>query len=187
MYSEVIKTEEIYKGFVSLRKDTIEHETYAGEYVQITREIIEGGDSVSGIIMNIHKQEIYLVEQYRATVDDWTTEAVAGMIDEGETPDQAFAREAQEELGVKLRFTYQLPSHTHGSIGTKTGRSFHFFATTIETPQEYAGEDAQEDIKIKTYKVNEFDMLVRKGGFIDPKILVPYLFIKAYMPEVLEA
>lgn len=186
MYSKVLKSEEIYKGFVSLRKDTIEHETYAGECVTIVREIIGGGDSVSGIILNIQKQEIYLVEQYRATVNDWTTEAVAGMVDDGETAYEAFVREAHEELGVKLQFTYSLPTYTHGSIGTKTGRSYHFFAITVETPHDFAGENSHEDIRIKTYSLDAFDRLVHSGAFIDPKILLPYLFIKTYSPKLLE-
>lgn len=152
----------------------------------IVREIIEGGDSVSGIVINPEYQQVYLVEQYRATVNDWPTEAVAGMIDEDEGIAAAFCREVQEELGVELSFTYQLPAPTHGSIGTKTGKSYHFFAITKDVPNDFTGEDQQEDIKVKTYDLTTFNVLVRNGRFIDPKILIPYLFVKAYHPQLLE-
>jgi ADP-ribose pyrophosphatase len=185
MKSKIIKSERLYDGFVKLRKDTIKHETYSGSEIEIVREIIEHSDTVSGIVFNTETQEIYLVEQYRATVDDWVEEAVAGIVDLYETPLEAFEREVLEELGIKLNFIRNLPSHTHGSIGSKTGRSYNFFARTTEEPSEFAGENGQEDIKTIKIPLEDFEYKISIGGVIDPKILIPYLYVKVYEPHLL--
>ncbi len=43
---------------------------------------------------------VYLVKQWREVVGRYTLEAVAGFIEEGETPEEAASRELREEAGM---------------------------------------------------------------------------------------
>ncbi|EPT01794.1 hypothetical protein FOMPIDRAFT_1029593 [Fomitopsis schrenkii] len=50
---------------------------------------------------NAFKPSTVIIEQYRPPVDKYVIELPAGLIDEGETPEQAAIRELQEETGFK--------------------------------------------------------------------------------------
>src|SRR5438309_1386579 len=69
----------------------------------VRRLSFERGDSVSVLIFNATAKKILLVNQFKyptlAKGPGWITEAVAGMIDEGEIPEDAARREVLEETG----------------------------------------------------------------------------------------
>ena len=71
------------------------------------------------------RDEVILVEQFRVNMfalgdpSPWIIEAVAGLIDPGETPEVAAAREAQEEAGVTPQ-SLELVSQTYSSTGSNT-------------------------------------------------------------------
>ena len=59
--------------------------------------------------------KIILIRQYRYTIDRWIWELPAGSLKPGEDPDQAAARECEEEIGLapgkvtRLRGYYPTP------------------------------------------------------------------------------
>ncbi len=100
----VIKKERVYQGFFGMDEYTVEHERFDGGTLQITRENMERGDAAALLLYDPVVDEVLLLEQFRigpAARDDnpWLIEIVAGMIDDGETAEQAVIREAEEEAG----------------------------------------------------------------------------------------
>ena len=69
----------------------------------LRRLVFERGDSVSATVLHRESGELIFTEQLRvpalAKAGGWLTELMAGMIDDGETPEQALTRELEEELG----------------------------------------------------------------------------------------
>lgn len=99
---KLIESINVYKGFLKVFLNTYE----VGEQT-LTREILERGDSVAALVYNLDTHLYYFVSQPRPATfnkgvdSDNFIEVIAGMIDEGETPEQAIVREVKEELGFQ--------------------------------------------------------------------------------------
>jgi len=100
----VINKERVYQGFFAMDKYTVEHDRFDGGKLEITRENMERGDAAAMLLYDPKADEVLLLEQFRIGPvmredNPWLVEIVAGMIDEGETAEQAVIRESQEEAG----------------------------------------------------------------------------------------
>lgn len=92
---KVLKEENLYSGFLKLDKLLVELPT--GE--KISREIIKKKDTVSIIAIN-DKNEVYFTKQPRVGAQKLESiELPAGLIEDGEIPEEAAARELEEETG----------------------------------------------------------------------------------------
>ncbi len=96
----------LYRGFFKLDGYDVEHDSFEGDALQIHREHLERGDAIAMLLYDPECDEVLLIEQFRigpAIRGDqaWLIEVVAGMIDEGESPEAAAGREAVEEAGYE--------------------------------------------------------------------------------------
>jgi len=101
---KIIKKERVYQGFFGMDEYLLEHDRFAGGSLQIKRENMERGDAAALLLYDPRLDEVLLLQQFRigpAARDDnpWLMEIVAGMVDQGETSEQAAIREAEEEAG----------------------------------------------------------------------------------------
>ncbi len=101
---KIINKERVYQGFFSMHEYTVEHDRFDGGSLQVRRENMERGDAAAMLLYDAKLDEVLLLEQFRigpVARDDnpWLIEIVAGMIDAGETAEQAVIREAEEEAG----------------------------------------------------------------------------------------
>ncbi|MPY66941.1 NUDIX hydrolase [Deinococcus sp. SDU3-2] len=82
---------------------------YDGRVVRLERlegkwEVVRHADAVAVLALN-DAGEMLLVRQKRPAIGETTLEAPAGLIDEGETPEEAARRELQEEVGLDGEMT----------------------------------------------------------------------------------
>jgi len=101
---KIKQKERVYQGFFAMDEYTVEHERFDGGELSIKRENMERGDAAALLLYDPKADEVLLLEQFRigpAARDDnpWLVEIVAGIIDEGETAEEAVIRESQEEAG----------------------------------------------------------------------------------------
>ncbi len=100
--------ERLYRGFFSMFNVKFSHSLFAGgESPVIEREVLLRGDAAAVLIWDPMRDEFLLVEQIRPgafeeTKGPWLTEIVAGMVAEGEVPEQVVRREAIEEADTVL-------------------------------------------------------------------------------------
>lgn len=99
----------VYHGFAKVEQVTLAHRLFDDEQFcqPLKRELVRR-PKAAGVLLYDSKHQLFaLIEQFRiGAIDDphsaWQLEVVAGLIDEGETPEQAAIREAFEEAGVHL-------------------------------------------------------------------------------------
>ena len=116
----------VYRGRVlSVRVDTVV--TEKGR--ETTREIVDRPDTVSVVALD-NDANILLVRQYRYAISKYTLEIPAGVIDPGETPEQAARRELREETGYDPNSLTRLYSYWP-AIGYSTERMTIFLATGL--------------------------------------------------------
>ncbi len=118
---EVIETETPFRGFFRVDKLTLRHRAYEGGWAKpITREVFVRGEAAAVLPYDPLRQEILMVEQFRAGAygwreSPWCLELIAGIADKpGEPLEDLVAREAIEEAGITLtdieKLCYYMPS-----------------------------------------------------------------------------
>ncbi len=114
---EILENEVPFKGYYRIETYRLRHRLFAGGWSQpMSRELLERGHAVAVILYDPDRDELVLIEQFRigafaalasprVTVDctPWLLEIVAGIIDEGERPEDVARREAVEEAGCEIQ------------------------------------------------------------------------------------
>lgn len=104
---DVKKEETVFKGFFKMVEVTLRHKLFGGGWSnEISREIFYRGNAAAAILYDVKTDCIGLVEQFRigamgSDTSPWCLEAVAGMVEDGETCDALILRELREEAGIE--------------------------------------------------------------------------------------
>lgn len=94
---KILSSKKTFSGkILSVRVDRVELQPG----LEVFREVVEHVPSVCVLPVD-EDGFVYLVRQYRHPYGTDVLEAPAGMIDEGESPEQAAARELREEIGAE--------------------------------------------------------------------------------------
>jgi ADP-ribose pyrophosphatase len=106
---ELIEDEPIYSGFFSLSRIRLKHTLFRGGWSEpLDRELFHRGKSVAVIPYDPAADQVVLIEQFRVGAmfvnkDPWLLEVVAGVFEDGESPEDVAHREASEEAGCQIR------------------------------------------------------------------------------------
>lgn len=121
---EIIARETLYSGFFSIDLYRFRHRLFNGEMSgEVRREIFERGHAAVLLPFDPVRDEVVLVEQIRIAAYDssespWLLEMVAGMIEEGESPEDVARREAVEEAGLQVGRVKNMLSYLASPGGT---------------------------------------------------------------------
>ena len=105
---EVDKRETVFKGYFQMDALTLRHRRFDGSWTEgIRREIFERGDAVAVLPWYVESDTVILIEQFRPGAirgDDspWMLEAIAGVVEPGESESDVAHREALEEAGCTM-------------------------------------------------------------------------------------
>lgn len=105
---EIVEDTPVYQGHARVSRCRLRHLRHGGGWTDVmTREVVERGHAVAVLPYDPVRDEVVLLEQFRigawrAGVEPWQIEIVAGLIDEGETPEEVARREADEEAGCAI-------------------------------------------------------------------------------------
>ena len=116
---------------------------------------------------------VVLIRQYRASVSRELWEIPAGSVDEGETPDQAAARECEEEIALVPKSVRRMRSF-YPTPGFCDEEMIFFRCTDLQPPaaDSTVTKDEDEDIEARTFMVDEARRLVIEGEIVDLKTAV---------------
>jgi ADP-ribose pyrophosphatase len=159
----------IYQGRI-FRIDVDRVELPSGRTVNM--EIVRHPGSVVLLPMPA-PDRLVLIRQYRYTIARWIWELPAGSLEPGENPDQAAARECEEEIGLvpdrveRLRSFYPTPGFCDEEM-------IFYRCTELRPPDadSKAKKDDDEDLEPRTFTLEEVRQLLQSGDIVDLKTAV---------------
>ena len=147
------------------------------------------GDAVAAILFNRTRQRVILVSQFRyATLSrgtGWMTEVIAGLVDEGETPEDAVRREILEEVGYETERLERISSF-YPSPGITSERVILYYAETRGgTPVAKGGglKNENEDIQVLELPLEDALRQVERGEIADAKTIIGLMWLKERMAQ----
>lgn len=191
MSSEYIinNKKKLYEGFFKLHDIEFSHIMHDGKWSQnISREIFSGAHVSTVLPYDPINKKILLLKQFRVGVvsrgvDPLMTEIVAGIIDEGESPEDAARRECLEETGCKVKKLENILSYFPAPGSSES--YYHLYLGEIDSfvgEKIFGHKDENEDILVKSYDVSEVKDLLNKKKIINGLTLIAlqWFFLQYY-------
>jgi uncharacterized protein len=132
------------------------------------------------VVAVTHEDELLLVRQYRHPVRDWTLEVPAGSVQDGETPQEAAARELAEETGGSAREWRHLTTF-YSSSAHLSLRSDAFLATGVEVGT--AAPDHDEQLELVRLPLADALKRARHGGFQEGQTALAILLAAPHVDD----
>jgi ADP-ribose pyrophosphatase len=161
---KIISSQKVFAGRVfNVTVDTVRE----GE-VTYQREVVHHGGSA--VILPVFDDgTVALVRQYRHPTVRYLLEAPAGGIDDGERPDEAAARELQEELGLVAGRMEKL-SEFFVSPGFCEEKMWVFLATALTEGRQQPEED--EVLEVVRLPLDEALEMISSSEIQDAKTII---------------
>lgn len=122
--------------------------------------VVDNPDWVN-VIGITSENEVVLIEQYRHGTEEVVLEVPGGLIDPGETPEQAALREFEEETGFKAG-SISFLGRSHPNPAIQSNSIYHFVATDCRFTNRY-GFDRHESIITRLVGVEEIGGIITNG------------------------
>ena len=186
---KIINKKNLYSGFFSLNKYEFIHQKHDGEWTNIVgREVFSGAQVSTLLPYDPIKNEIILIQQFRAGVlsrydEGYLYEIVAGIIDEGENPEETARRECFEETGCEVKKIHSIQSYFPAP-----GSSESYYHLYLGEIQAFEGERIRglekenEDILVRSFKIDEVRQMLKDKKIINGLTLVAlqWFFLEYY-------
>src|SRR5262249_7869281 len=177
----------VFDGFFKLDEVTVSHRQFDGAMSpDQTFLIFERGDAVAVLIYNRDTAHVVLVEQFKiptlekSATGGWIVEVAAGMIKDGETPEQAVTREALEETGFRISEPEHIATF-FSSPGGSSERIFLYYAVVTEADRANSGGgNRQEGEDIRNVEITPSALFerLRLKQIDDPKLVIAAYHLK---------
>ncbi|MEW2738478.1 ADP-ribose diphosphatase [Providencia sp. PROV130] len=134
---EIISKRKLFNGFFQMVEYQFRHRLFAGGWSkEICREVFERGHAGVVLPYDPKTDAVVLIEQIRLPAIEtsetpWLLEAVAGMIEPNESPEEVIRREAIEEAGLIIGRTEKAVSYLSSPGGTT--ERMHVFIGEVDS------------------------------------------------------
>jgi len=176
---QILQRREVFKKFFRIEEVTLRHELYNGSMsAEMTRLILDRGDSVAMVLCDPEKQVVLLCEQFRVPTYDkgpgWLLELPAGTLEQGEDAEECARREAMEETGYSVKSLRRIAC-PYLSPGGSSERIHIFYGEISMSDRVGAGGgvlEENEDIRLISMPMAEAIAKARDGQIQDAKTLI---------------
>ncbi|CCG40072.1 NUDIX domain-containing protein [Magnetospirillum molischianum] len=167
---EIISRETVFKGYFQIDRYRLRHRTFKGDWsAELVREVFERGHAVAVLLYDPDRDEVGLIEQFRpgalaAGWNPWLIECVAGIIEEGEHPDDVARRETREEAGAEPSAMVHVGDYLMTAGGASETCRLYCARVDSRTISGLHGLEAEgEDIRTHVVSSAEALAMVRDG------------------------
>ncbi|MDP2334216.1 MAG: NUDIX domain-containing protein [Reyranella sp.] len=180
-----------FQGYFKVGRYSFRHSLYqGGQSPLIAREVFERGHAAAVLPYDPVRDEVVLIRQFRAGSyvagrHPWGWEAVAGVIEEGETTEAVVRRESVEEAGLVIGDL--IPIHniiaSPGAM-SETCALFVGRADTINAGGVFGLESEDEDILVKVVPFAEARAMLDRGEIDNATAVVAVQWLALHRDEV---
>ena len=173
-----------------LKYITFEKPDAEGEFHNQEKEVYFRPDAVAVLLVDKKQKKLLLTKQFRLPTflngsdSGYLVEACAGLIDEGETPEQTVHREVEEETGYQIdKLTKIAGAYTSPASATEF---LHLFTAVYQSEEGHSktwGLKAEgESIELIEIGFEEAREKLKQGEFRDIKtiLLLQYFFMNPH-------
>ncbi|HEY1022408.1 MAG TPA: NUDIX domain-containing protein [Flavisolibacter sp.] len=148
------------------------------------REVFDHGNAVTALLYNKKKGTVLLTKQFRLATylngnsSGMLLEACAGLLEEGETPEETMIREIKEETGYDVKSVEKL-FEAYSSPGAYKELVHYFLAPVTDGQKKSAGgglAEEGEDVKLVEMPFEKAMQMVVTGEIRDAKTIVLLLY-----------
>jgi ADP-ribose pyrophosphatase len=188
---EISEREVCFSGFYQLDRLQLRHRQFAGGMGPLlSRELFVRRDAVCVLPYDPQRDCVVLIEQFRIGALDkspspWLLELVAGLIDDGEQPEQVALREAIEEADLALTSLWPITQY-YPSPGGSDER-VHLFVGRCDS--EGAGgvhglAEEGEDIRVHVWPLEDALDAVKDGRIDNAASIIALQWLALNRAEV---
>jgi 8-oxo-dGTP pyrophosphatase MutT (NUDIX family) len=166
--------------------------TYEGGFVKVARGTFEGPDgttfereynhhrdAVALVVLTGDGDEVVLVRQYRAAVDDLLLEIPAGLLDvEGEQPEDAARRELEEEVGLRAVGELETLTEYTAAAGFSDHHVLVYLVRHTEPCEQARHGPEEQAMTVEHVRLADVPRLVRDGTITDAKTIIGLLLAR---------
>jgi nudix-type nucleoside diphosphatase (YffH/AdpP family) len=182
----ILSSEVLADDWARLTKYTIEYTRRDGAVERQIRQVYDRGDGAVILPVDPQRQTVLLVRQFRMPVylhdgNGMLIEACAGLLDEND-PETAIRKEAEEELGYKLKEVSKIAVIYMSPGSVKEHLSFFVAHYSPADRISEGGGSAHEgeDIEVLELPLVEALAMVRRGEIIDSKTVILLQHVALY-------
>ncbi len=191
---QVVAREQCFKGFYSIQKYHVKHRLFAGGWSNVLqRELFVRHNATCVLLFDPVRNKVVLVEQFRIGAireakTPWLLELVAGLNDEGESPEDVARREAVEEAGCELKALMHISSYLPSPGGSSEKVDLYCALVNSEGVGGLHGlEDEGEDIRVHVIDLSEAYGMVETGRINNAAAVIALLWLRLNEANVREA
>ncbi|MSO92199.1 MAG: NUDIX domain-containing protein [Rhodospirillales bacterium] len=198
---EIVETTTPYKGYFRIDRYLLRHRLFQGGWSStMMREVFERGHAATALLYDPDLDAVVLIEQFRIGAyvttstlwhgkdfSPWLIECVAGIIEEGETPEDVIRREAVEE--ADCRITDILPIHRYMVSPGGTTETVMLFCARVDASKAGGvhGLTAEhENIRVLVVPVAEAIAWLDQGKFVNAMAIIAMQWMKLNHARVRE-
>ena len=186
---KIINKKNLYNGFFKMNEVVLKYRKYDGKWSNSIRRELFGGAQVAAVLpYDPISKEIILIQQFRPgtiskDINHYLDEIVAGIIDEGESPETAAKRECLEETGCEVKKLIPIQGYFPAP-----GSSESFYHLYLGEVESFNGSRIQglknenEDIFVKCFKIEDVRKNMEEGKIINGLTLIAlqWFFLNLY-------
>ncbi|MEQ5572440.1 ADP-ribose diphosphatase [Providencia huaxiensis] len=190
---EIISKRKLFNGFFQMVEYQFRHRLFAGGWSkEIRREVFERGHAGVVLPYDPKADSVVLIEQIRLPAIEtsetpWLLEAIAGMIEQNESPEEVIRREAIEEAGLIIGRTEKALSYLSSPGGTT--ERMHVFIGEADSSQAkgvHGLASENEDIRVHVVSREQAYQWVEDGTIDNAATVIAIQWLQLHYQKLHE-